>query len=598
MPVHAASWALSSLVTVSSLVRIAIGIVLLAVIRQSAHGIDPNRILDRLIAESQAEDEADEAEDERLAQKGGNGLAQSQEEQLRRLNAGLLRRRDRKGGKPRLAPVRDLHGRVFLLASGGLDTPVGLQLADALVRRGAQLILLDPRPLSHPAVLQLVHLLRSSQPAHGDGDGNGDAATPDESQLVYAEQCDLADLRSIDSFVKKWEALLQPGSRRDGPGSEPLFDPRSAKSDGVDASSLQAMSSPARRLDSVIFLPSRSPYSLTCKRSSVRYPAQENKASSHNTADAVNDDLEVETGHALALGRLHLILSLVPSLTTLPRERDIRIVNAVGPWYAAATAITSRIKPATTETKGDASIPAGFTNRELDWKSSSSGPLARSLHFSPWSPHLPTALTDLTWLGLSTYLQRRLDVLAGELTGTVMHSAAVNAAEISSDRKSRSNIRILTVSLGFERSQLLATFLPPPSLFEESLPMLHIPWLLLRALVWLALQPLALLLLRSPTHAAHEVLWAIRAPIRSGMELLPSPETRIEGDADEGPISIAGKLRKAEAVVPGRLHFQGDVVQAPLPPSMAGEEALRALYRQEEGRARDILARAQPRPTK
>jgi len=367
--------------------------------------------------------------EERLAQKG-DGPAQRQEEQLRRLNAGLLRRRDRKGGKPRLAPVRELHGRVFLLASGGLDTPIGLQLADALARRGAPLI-----------------------------------------QLVYAVQCDLADLRSIDSFVKKWEALLQPGGRRDGPGSEPMLDPRTAKSDGVDASSLQAMSSPARRLDSVIFLPSRSPYSLTCKRSSVRYPAQENKASSHNTADAVNDDLEVETGHALALGRLHLILSLVPSLTTLPRERDIRIVNAVGPWYAAATAITSRIKPATTETKGDASIPAGFTNRELDWKSSSSGPLARSLHFSPWSPHLPTALTDLTWLGLSTYLQRRLDVLAGELTGTVMHSAAVNAAEISSDRKSRSNIRILTVSLGFERSQLLATFLPPPSLFEESLPM-------------------------------------------------------------------------------------------------------------------------------
>ncbi|KAL9931831.1 hypothetical protein V8E36_009381, partial [Tilletia maclaganii] len=89
---------------------------------------------------------------ERLAQKG-DGPAQRQEEQLRRLNAGLLRRRDRKGGKPRLAPVRELHGRVFLLASGGLDTPIGLQLADALARRGAPLI-----------------------------------------QLVYAVQCDLADL--------------------------------------------------------------------------------------------------------------------------------------------------------------------------------------------------------------------------------------------------------------------------------------------------------------------------------------------------------------------------------------------------------------------
>jgi len=376
--------------------------------------------------------------EERLAQKG-DGPAQRQEEQLRRLNAGLLRRRDRKGGKPRLAPVRELHGRVFLLASGGLDTPIGLQLADALARRGAPLI-----------------------------------------QLVYAVQCDLADLRSIDSFVKKWEALLQPGGRRDGPGSEPMLDPRTAKSDGVDASSLQAMSSPARRLDSVILLPSRSPYSLTCKCSSVRYPAKESNTSSHNTADAANNDLEVETGHALA----------VPSLTTLPRERDIRTVNAVGPWDAAAAAITSRTKPATAETQGNASVSTGFTSREFDWNGASSAPQARSLRFSPWSPYLPTAWTDLTWLGQSTYLQRRLDVLAGELTGTAMHSAAVNAAndaEISLERKSRSNIRILTVSLGFERSQLLATLLPPPSLFEGSLPMLPIPWLLLRALVWIAL---------------------------------------------------------------------------------------------------------------
>ncbi|KAK0524442.1 hypothetical protein OC834_005536 [Tilletia horrida] len=617
MPVHAAAWALSSLLTVGVLIRTALAIVVLAVLRQGAHGLDPNRLLDRLIADAQTaerdEDQEEDAEEARRRKDAGH--VESEAETLRRLRLDAASARKAKGRR-KVAPVRDLHGRVFLLASGALDTPVGLQLADALVRRGAQLVLLDPRPLSHPAVLQLVHLLRSASGHGGDGDdadasgiGNGG-----ENQLVYAEQCDLADLRSVEAFVKKWETLLKPGgsggSGARGTDGGPTLDPRTApRTDGVDAGSLQAMaaSSPARRLDSIIFLPPSSTYSFGARRDSVRYPSGKPASSKAKTkssdADTTHVSLEIETEHALALGRIHLILALVPSLTTLPRERDIRIVTAVGPWYAAASALVSRIPrsgaPHQDGRDDTDSVPAGFTSSDLDWQASPSRAARPSLRFSRWSPHLPRALTDLTWLALSTYLQRRLDVLAGELSATSSGAQSVGEpteAEMAA-RKSRSNIRVLTVSLGFERAASFASFLP------SSAGRLHTVWLFLRALIWLALQPLALLLLRSSTHAANEVLWAIRAPIRAGWELLPSPETRLDGVEHEqegsgGAGAGSGfQLRKAEAVIPGKLHYQGDVVRTPLPPALQDEKALRALYRQEEARARAILAQAAPLPT-
>ncbi|CAD6888098.1 unnamed protein product [Tilletia caries] len=611
MPVHAAAWALSSLLTVSVLIRTALAIVFLSLLRQVAHGINPNRVLDRLISESHQAHHADE-------EKSSAPVDSETEERLRRLNA--ARRPDVL--PPKLAPVRDLHGRVFILASGGLDTPVGLQLADALVRRGAQLILLDPRPLSHPAVLQLVHLLRSAQDGGGGDnlqDPTAEAGAVDENQLVYAEQCDLADLQSVDAFVKKWEELLRRGGGGGG-GGQPL-DPRTAQTDGVDASSLQAMSSPARRLDSIIFLPARPAYSLGSRRSVVSYQLKNednptttstnpgNKSSSNGS----DGDLQVETEHALALGRLHLILSLVPSLSTLPRERDIRIVNAVGPWYAAAAAIASRATPPTVQEKqkpssDDASSPPpGFTSAELDWLGTpAQSPSRRTYKMSPWSPHMPSALTDMTWLGLSTYLQRRLDVLAGELSSSSSSSSKFAGdaltEELMASRRSRSNIRILTVSIGLERSQSLATFLPSPTYFASPSStgpiamLVNTIWLITRSILWLAIQPLALLFLRSATHSANEVLWAIRAPIRAGMELLPTPGVRLEGDGDGSTKASSAQLRQAEAVVPGKLHYQGNVIRAPLPPALLHEEALRALYRQEEARARSILSKAAPLP--
>ncbi|KAE8211285.1 hypothetical protein CF327_g4940 [Tilletia walkeri] len=603
MPVHAAAWALSSLLTVSVLIRTAIVIVVLSLVRQGAHGIDPNRILDRLIAESHQAHEDQEKDTAKDSE---------EEERLRRLNA--ARRRDVLA--PKMAPVRDLHGRVFILASGGLDTPVGLQLADSLVRRGAQLILLDPRPLSHPAVLQLVHLLRTAQRGGENSDGTNGV---EETELVYAEQCDLADLRSVDAFVKKWEELLRPGGRGQ------TQDPRTARSDGADASSIQAMSSPARRLDSIIFLPARSAYSLGSRRGVVSYQAKEETKPSATTSSKTakksgsnddDEDLQIEVEHALALGRLHLILSLVPSMSTLPRERDIRIVNAVGPWYAAAAAVASRATSPTSPEKQPSSSsdknpapPPGFTSTELDWRASSSS--RRTYKLSSWSPHMPSALTDLTWLGLSTYLQRRLDVLAGELGSSSSASSSAPNANFSGDfltpeqmasRKSRSNIRVLTVSIGLERSQTLATFLPSPTYFSSSTGgalsnLLGTVWLMTRSILWLAIQPLAMLFLRSATHSANEVLWAIRAPIRAGMEMLPSPDARLEGgtgDSGKGPSSL---LRQGEAVVPGKLHYQGNVISTPLPPVLMREEALRALYRQEEARARTILSKAAPLPS-
>lgn len=58
----------------------------------------------------------------------------------------------------------------------------------ALALRGAQIIVLHPNPNS-PSILQLILLLRSTT----------------SNERIYADECDMKDLASVRSFVKRWE---------------------------------------------------------------------------------------------------------------------------------------------------------------------------------------------------------------------------------------------------------------------------------------------------------------------------------------------------------------------------------------------------------
>nr|CDI53967.1 dehydrogenases with different specificities [Melanopsichium pennsylvanicum 4] len=66
---------------------------------------------------------------------------------------------------------------------------MGVVTMSALAHRGAQIIALTPE-ISSPHVIQIIHLIRDST----------------QSELIYAEQCDVANLESVSAFAALWNS--------------------------------------------------------------------------------------------------------------------------------------------------------------------------------------------------------------------------------------------------------------------------------------------------------------------------------------------------------------------------------------------------------
>ncbi|ANZ74723.1 BA75_01752T0 [Komagataella pastoris] len=147
---------------------------------------------------------------------------------------------------------RDVHGKVYILT--GATAGVGSQLAEELAKGGAQLIFLVKDPSSSWTV-EFVDDLR-------DRTGN---------PLVYAEQCDLADLHSVRKFATRW----------------------------LD-------NTPPRRLDGII-----------CCAGEALPPG----AARSTSSDGVERQVAVNY-----LGHFHLLTLLSPSLRAQPADRDVRVV--------------------------------------------------------------------------------------------------------------------------------------------------------------------------------------------------------------------------------------------------------------------------------
>ena len=277
----------------------------------------------------------------------------------------------------------DLHGRVVLIASGAF-TPLGVVTISALAHRGAQIIALTP-DISEPEVIQIIHLIRDST----------------QSELIYAEQCDLGSLESVSAFAALWNA----GDKKQAEG--------------------------VRRLDSLLFLP---PTRDELERVQLGNSPVDGRKRGKQRSEAIYQL------HVLA--RFHLVNSLLSSLLVLPREREIRIVSVLSPYYAAGlhhfdvlssassssstTSITAS-KNAKTKGKGKTATAAVEPKSALQTLSESSY----------------TALVgaaSLRWHALTTELQRRLDLLAEadprprtKLPGIdVQHATTTNGAAPSS----------------------------------------------------------------------------------------------------------------------------------------------------------------------
>ncbi|SPO26607.1 uncharacterized protein UTRI_03898_B [Ustilago trichophora] len=422
----------------------------------------------------------------------------------------------------------DLHGRIVLVASGAF-TPLGVVTISSLAHRGAQIIALTP-DISDPEVIQIIHLIRDST----------------QSELVYAEQCDLADLASVSAFAALWNA----GDKKQAEG--------------------------VRRLDSLLFLP---PSRQELDRVP---PSPHNMKRHHGTREAIYQ-LHV-------LSRFHLVNSLLSSLLVLPRDREIRIVSVMSPYYSAGLTLFDVFNPSSTT----------YTNTKT----------VQSLSQQSYTALVGAA--SLRWHVLTCELQRRLNLLAEadprprtKLAGIEVDastSASANGTSTKREKKHQasqamrqhSNISIINVCPGFERNaDIIDTFFPRPRLHSHSFTFPETPsedgtdpnhtlqsismlqtrpeghhtlsteasffglynvLIVLRIFILLILWPIIWLFTKSPATAANSIVWALTR----NLEPLSSRYNRI--------LTSTTEIRQwSDPLTPGEMYREGRIVRPQLP---------------------------------
>ncbi|KAJ3811350.1 hypothetical protein F5876DRAFT_64851 [Lentinula aff. lateritia] len=197
------------------------------------------------------------------------------------------------------------------------------------------------------------------------------------NEQIYAEHCDLLSPASIQSFCKHF------------------------------------LSGEVKRLDALLFT-HEFPHIGALRRFMTKPKAK--------------DDVEREQ---LSLASFLLITLLLPSLLTAPTERDIRIINVVNRFYAAASA-------------------PSFSSAFYDSLTSDEAP-------PPNSTFLAEGTRSLRTIILTRHLQRILDALpAAQIPKTDNNSSAIPV--VNSDSQ-KSNIVAITVSPGISRADTVARIL-------------------------------------------------------------------------------------------------------------------------------------------
>ncbi|EST05107.1 NAD(P)-binding domain protein [Kalmanozyma brasiliensis GHG001] len=345
--------------------------------------------------------------------------------------------------------------------------------------------------ISAPEVLQMIHLIRDST----------------QSEPVYAEQCDLGDLESISAFAALWNA----GDK--------------GQKEGV------------RRLDGLLFLP----------------PGREELQRVRLAESTKGRREEVYQLHVLA--RFHLVNSLLSSLLVQPRDREVRLVSVMSPFYAAGLGHFDLLATQTATTKGK-------------------GPKGQLQTLSETSFSALLGAASLRWYALTLELQRRLDLLAEadprprtKLAGidpestsstTFTHSGDIKD-EAQRQMRQHSNISIVNVCPGFERTDLIDTFFPRSS---SSSFIARIRGFL-RWMVLLLLWPVVWLLAKSPATAANSVVWGTTRKL----EPLSMRYARILESLS--PPQGKGKERETrgwqDPVIPAEMYREGRIVRPQLP---------------------------------
>ncbi|KAI6099286.1 hypothetical protein EDD16DRAFT_1659363 [Pisolithus croceorrhizus] len=210
-----------------------------------------------------------------------------------------------------------------------------------------------------------------------------------------------------------------------------------------------------------------------------------------------------------SLATFLILTLLLPVLLVAPVERDIRIINVVNPFYAAAAV---RYSPS--------QVPSATSStfQHEGWRS-------------------------LQTIILTRHLQRVLDALPSEGPPP---GADGNTVHVASDKMQKSNIVAVSVCPGISRADTIAPLFDADGFRHRTIHGL---------MSYLLLQPLLRILTKSPTSAVQSVLHVL---------FLPTPFKRVAQSRNTG-IRTSGSDTMREVLKGGALYRECAVVHVRMP---------------------------------
>lgn len=340
--------------------------------------------------------------------------------------------------------------------------------------------------------------------------------TSTKNEQIYAEHCDLESPHSIREFCTKF------------------------------------LTGKEQRLDAILFMHEyRHIGALSWLRRSRRKGFQD-----------AEDQKARERG---SLASFLITTLLLPALLVAPVERDIRIINLVNPFYAAAAGPSFHVP-----SSSFSSSPAPIKK-------------ARSIIVEEGTRSLRSII-------LTRHLQRILDALPNASKAQIPKTEeGSSTVPVVSPKVQRSNIVAVTVSPGISRVDTVSPFLNADlTLVAGAASSVTVKGLL----VYLLLQPLLRLATKTPTNAMQTVLHALFLPTPFKHSKSEEVEEK-EGNgkpsatsANKEPPAPAPKPISTlpfEVLKPGALYRECAVVQLKVPPPT--DDQLEQLKQQDQAKA-------------
>ncbi|KAJ3769801.1 hypothetical protein FB446DRAFT_791051 [Lentinula raphanica] len=304
--------------------------------------------------------------------------------------------------------------------------------------------------------------------------------TTTSNEHIYAEQCDLLSPASIQLFCKRF------------------------------------LTGEVKRLDALLFT-HEYPHIGSLRRLRSKSKAEE--------------DTQREK---LSLASFLLTTLLLPSLLTAPTERDIRIINVVNRFYAAASS-------------------PSFSSTLYHPIHTSETPAIKSIF-------LAEGLRSLRTIILTRHLQRILDALpAAHIPKTDSQSTAIPVVNPDSQK---SNIVAVTVSPGISRADTIARILNADWTSSSG-------YSTFGTLLYLLFLPLLQITTKSSVAAVQSVLHALFLPTPFKLLSQQTPQTQTrsqsQGGTNDSLIDRSFTDSPEEVLKPGALYAECAVVKLRVP---------------------------------